>query len=104
MARVSLPDHYGILGVTRDISSTGIKRAYRKLARKYHPDSSKANPQAEVKFKEINKAYEVLSDPHKRYQYDALTDNAHPFIRFTRLVTRKIIHGYWQGYYGSKKK
>lgn len=104
MAKASLPDYYEILGATRDISPAGIKRAYRKLARKYHPDSAKANPQAEIKFKKINEAYEVLSNPQKRHQYDALTDNVHPFIRFTRLVARKSIRSYWQGYYGSKKK
>lgn len=104
MAKTSVPDYYEVLGVTRDISPTGIKRAYRRLARKYHPDLIKSNPQAEVKLREINEAYEVLSDPQKRHHYDALTDTAHPFIRFTRFVARKTIRGYWQGYYGSKKK
>ncbi len=64
-------DYYKIMGLARDASQDGIKRAYRKLARKYHPDVSK-DPTGEEKFKEIGEAYEVLKDPEKRAAYDRL--------------------------------
>lgn len=67
-------DYYKILGVSRQVSQTDLKRAYRRLARKYHPDVSK-EPRAEERFKEINEAYEVLGDAEKRKQYDALGAN-----------------------------
>ncbi len=63
-------DYYEILGVPRDASLEDIKKAYRRLAKQYHPDINKNDPQANEKFKEINEAYEVLSDPQKRAQYD----------------------------------
>jgi curved DNA-binding protein len=63
-------DYYHILGVDRNASETDIKKAYRKLARQYHPDINPGNKQAEAKFKEINEAYEVLSDKSKREKYD----------------------------------
>lgn len=65
---------YETLGVSPDASQDEIKKAYRKLARKYHPDINKS-PEAEEKFKEINAAYEILSDPEKRKQYDQFGDN-----------------------------
>lgn len=64
-------DYYEILGVNKDASSSAIKSAYRKLARKYHPDVNKA-PDAQAKFKDINEAYEVLGDENKRKRYDQL--------------------------------
>jgi molecular chaperone DnaJ len=63
-------DFYAVLGVERDASEADIKRAYRGLARKFHPDVAEDKPAAETRFKEINEAYEVLSDPAKRQQYD----------------------------------
>lgn len=65
-------DYYKILGVDRKATQDEIKKAFRKLAMKYHPDQNKDNKQAEEKFKEINEAYEVLSDPQKRERYDQL--------------------------------
>ncbi len=63
-------DYYSVLGVERGASETDIKRAYRGLARIYHPDVAEDKATAETRFKEINEAYEVLSDPQKRQQYD----------------------------------
>ena len=67
-------DYYEILGITRDADAQTIKSAYRKLARKYHPDVNKTKD-AEEKFKDINEAYEVLSDSAKRQRYDSLGAN-----------------------------
>jgi len=63
-------DYYDVLGLTRGASTQEIKRAYRKLARKYHPDVNPADKTAEGKFKEVTAAYEVLSDQEKRRRYD----------------------------------
>ena len=64
-------DYYASLGVERDASADDIKKAYRKLARKYHPDVAKEEG-AEERFKEISEAYQTLSDPEKRQAYDDL--------------------------------
>lgn len=63
-------NYYEILGVDRDIENDEIKRAYRRLARTYHPDMNPGNKEAEERFKDINEAYEVLSDPDRRARYD----------------------------------
>ena len=68
-------DYYKVLGVANDASQQEIKRAYRELAKKYHPDLNKDNPQAKAKFQEINEANEVLSDPEKRRKYDEYGEN-----------------------------
>lgn len=67
---MQVKDYYDILGVNRSASQDEIKKAYRKLARKYHPDVNPDDPNAETRFKEINEAHEVLSDPDKRQKYD----------------------------------
>ena len=67
-------DYYNILGVNRDASERDIKQTYRRLARKYHPDVNPGDKSAETKFKQINEAYEVLSDKEKRQKYDRFGD------------------------------
>lgn len=69
---IEFKDYYAVLGVPREASADDIKKAFRKLARQYHPDLAKDKKAAEEKFKEINEAHEVLSDPEKRRKYDEL--------------------------------
>src|SRR3712207_5877342 len=63
-------DPYELLGVSREASGEDVRRAYRRLARKHHPDANPDDPRAEERFKEIQQAYEVLSNPEKRRNYD----------------------------------
>lgn len=65
-------DFYKTLGVAKDVSDADLKKTYRKLARKYHPDSNQGDAAAEAKFKEISEAYAVLSDPEQRAEYDEI--------------------------------
>jgi molecular chaperone DnaJ len=86
-------NYYDIIGVKRDASEKEIKQAYRRLARKYHPDVNPGDKSAEAKFKEINEAYEVLSDKEKRQKYDRFGDKwqyADQFARSGRQQTQ-----YW---------
>jgi DnaJ-class molecular chaperone len=85
---VDYKDYYIILGVDRDASQKDIQKAYRKLARKFHPDINPDDKEAEEKFKEINEANEVLSDPEKRRQYDELSSDYQQY------------GGQWPGSYG----
>src|SRR5919199_5676780 len=64
------PDYYKALGVSKDASADDIKKAYRKLARRYHPDRNPGDEKSEERFKEISEAYDVLGDPDKRKKYD----------------------------------
>ena len=63
-------DYYEVLGLQKGASEDEIKRAFRKLAIKYHPDKNQGNKEAEEKFKDINEAYQILSDPEKKARYD----------------------------------
>lgn len=69
-------DYYGVLGLEKSANAEQIKKAYRKLALKYHPDKNQGDKQAEDRFKEITEAYAVLSDPQKKQQYDQFGDAA----------------------------
>jgi curved DNA-binding protein len=74
-------DYYKILGVSKDANEKDIKKAFRRLARQHHPDVNPDDPQAEERFKELNEAYEVLSDPEKRRKYDQLGSDWQRFQR-----------------------
>ena len=63
-------DYYEVLGLKKGATDAEIKKAYRQMAKKYHPDLNPDDPEAEAKFKEVNEAYEVLSDKDKRGRYD----------------------------------
>ncbi|HAE05485.1 MAG TPA: molecular chaperone DnaJ, partial [Richelia sp.] len=70
MAAMDFKDYYSILGVSKTASPDEIEKAFRKLARQYHPDVNHGNKKAESRFKEVSEAYEVLSDADKRKKYD----------------------------------
>ncbi|MHB1347257.1 MAG: DnaJ C-terminal domain-containing protein [Candidatus Humimicrobiaceae bacterium] len=78
---VDYKDYYKLLGVNKSATQDEIKKAYRKLAKQYHPDANKNNPEATEKFKSIGEAYEVLKDPEKRSRYDQLGSNWKAYSR-----------------------
>ena len=68
-------DYYEILGINKDASQSEIKKSFRSLARKYHPDKNPDNPESEIKFKEVQEAYAILSDPNEKRKYDTYGHN-----------------------------
>ena len=83
-----LKDYYGILGVSPDASEEEIKKAYRSLAKRYHPDRNRGNPASEERLKEINEAYDILADKEKRRLYDLQVSRSpkYEFIQDSRVV------------------
>jgi len=100
-------DYYEVLGLSRDCTLTDIKREYRKLARKYHPDLNNGDPNAEEKFKEISEAYAVLSNEDKRRQYDQFGFSRNLFKDFdfgsvfSEFDFGDIFNGFFGGGFGS---
>ena len=94
------PDYYTILGVTRDVSPDGIRNAYRRMARRYHPDRNPNNRAAHDRFLQVREAYDVLRDPKIRRAYDAITDTAPPLAQHVRKNVRAAIRAFWRARYG----
>lgn len=104
MAATDFKDYYAILGVSKTASAEEIKKAFRKLALKYHPDRNPGDEAAEAKFKEASEAYEVLSDPEKRQKYDNYGQywkQASQGSGFGRSTTNVDVGGFDFGQYGS---
>jgi molecular chaperone DnaJ len=91
-------DYYRLLGIKKDASQEEIKKSYRKLAIKYHPDKNPDNPDAELKFKEVSEAYAVLSDPEKKKNYDMYGHDGIP-QSFTGFDPRDIF-GHFENMFG----
>ena len=91
-------DYYDILGLKRGVSQKEIKHAYRKLARKHHPDVNPGDKGAEERFKEINRAYEVLSDAEKRTKYDRYGERWEQAEAFDKARAQAGASGGWQSY------
>ena len=108
MAETNYKDYYAILGVSKAADADEIKKAFRRLARKYHPDMNPGDRQAEAKFKEVNEANEVLSDPENRQKYDQFGQywrqagsEADPSSRSNPFSTGGDFDGFEFGQYGS---
>ena len=87
---VEFKDYYSVLGVDRNAKEEEIRQAYRKLARQNHPDVNPGDHSAEERFKEINEAYEVLSDPQKRQKYDQFGSNWRAGAAYAPPTTNSI--------------
>ena len=83
-------DYYELLGIHRNATEADLKRAYRRLAHEHHPDKNRGDKSSEEKFKEINEAYEVLSDPEKRAYYDQYGAAPGALENTTRLRPRSL--------------
>ncbi len=98
-------DYYSILGIDKQASSDDIKKAYRKLARKYHPDLNPNDEEAKAKFQQLNEAQEVLTDPEKRKQYDKYGENWKHAEQYEQAQQAQGQYqgggGGWQDYSGS---
>ena len=92
-------DYYKILGVNKKASQADIKKAYRKLAMKFHPDKNQEDAKAEEKFKEISEAYEVLSNVENRRKYDQLGANWKHYEKNGAYANQGFGHGQYGGYY-----
>lgn len=94
-------DYYSILGVNKNASADDIKKAYRKLARKYHPDVNPNDSEAHSKFQQINEANEVLSDPEKRKKYDRYGKDWKHAEEFEKARQEQAQHGGFSSHFGS---
>ena len=86
-------DYYEVLGVDKNADDAAIKKAYRQLAKKYHPDMNPGDKEAEAKFKEASEAYAVLSDPEKRRQYDQFGHAGIGLRAGLHVVLHFAVHG-----------
>src|ERR687891_1500124 len=98
-------DHYETLGVSRDAGQDEIKRAFRRLARLYHPDANPNEPEAAERFKEAQHAYEVLSDPEKRRRYDLFGEDRVGAAHFTDFGgISDLFSAFFGGVGGSRRR
>jgi molecular chaperone DnaJ len=100
---VASKDYYGVLGVSRDADEAELKKAYRNLARTFHPDKNQGDKKAEERFKEISEAYGVLSDPEKRAQYDRFGTVAGPG-GFGDVGFGTIFEDLFEGFFGGGER